>query len=117
MEVPKILKRINEYLPLIIALVVWLLMTPILNWIDPSAGTDDLGLLQALIFGLVIYYAATAFSWIALRLVFPRIGNYVDNVMKYDFSDFAKVEHKMWFSLAMFAMYFFGAIIVFASVL
>lgn len=110
----KFIKRWNEFLPFLIALPVWLFSGFITRIIDPTAGTDDLGLFQALIFGLVIYFAACTFSWIALRLIFPKIGIYVDDVLGEEFekSDSSGRWDRQWFALIMFAIYFFGAIII-----
>jgi hypothetical protein len=110
----KFIKRWNEFLPFIIALLVWGLAGLIIPAIDPGAGTDDLGLFQALVFGLVIYFAACTFSWIALRLIFPEIGIYVDDKMGDEFKGNKSSERwdRHWFALVMFAIYFFGAIII-----
>lgn len=112
-----IMKHWNEYVPFIIALIVWAFSGTVLRIIDPTAGVDDAGLFQALIFGLVMYFAATAFSWVALRIVFPRISNFVDNLLGDLFSVHRDNAFKMWFSLALFAVYFFGAVIILTSVL
>jgi uncharacterized membrane protein len=113
----KILKRWNEYVPFIVALIAWAFSGTVLRWIDPTAGVDDAGLFQALIFGLVMYFAATAFSWVALRIVFPRISKFVDDYLGDLFSVQANNQFRLWFSLALFAVYFFGAVIILTSVL
>jgi hypothetical protein len=103
-------------MPLVIALLVWIFIGPLIRWFSPTAGTDDAGLFQALVFGLVLYFAACGFSWIALRLVFPKISEYVDNHMADIFELQNDSKFKFWFTLAVFAVYFFGAIIIMASV-
>ncbi|MGQ1889134.1 hypothetical protein ACT29H_01700 [Thermophagus sp. OGC60D27] len=110
-------KRWNEYVPFLAALVAWALSGPVLRMIDPTAGVDDAGLFQALLFGLVIYYAATAFSWVALRIIFPEIGRFVDNYLGQLFSVHTNNTFRLWYSLALFAVYFLGAVIIFTSVL
>lgn len=110
-------KRWNEYVPFLAALVAWALSGPVLRMIDPTAGVDDAGLFQALLFGLVIYYAATAFSWVALRIIFPEIGRFVDNYLGQLFSVHTNNTFRLWYSLALFAVYFWGAVIIFTSVL
>lgn len=107
-----VMKRWNEYMPLLAALLVWLIIGPIIRVFDPSAGIDDAGLMQALVFGLVIYFAACVFSWIALRLVFPLIGRFVDELMESTFNVSTNKEFQLWYVLALFAVYFIGAVIV-----
>jgi len=111
-----IVKRGNEYLPLLIALPIWWFSGLLTRMIDPTAGVDDAGLFQALIFGIVLYFAACAFSWLAMRIVFPIIGRFVDDKMGHIFSEGTDKKHQLWFALALFGIYFFGAIIIFASV-
>ena len=110
-------KHWNEYIPFVVALIAWAFSGSILRMIDPTAGVDDAGLFQALVFGLVMYFAATAFSWVALRIVFPRIGLFVDDYLGQLFSVQTNNQFRMWFSLALFAVYFFGAVIILTSVL
>lgn len=107
-------KRWNEFLPFLLALPIWWLSGFVTRMIDPAAGTDDLGLFQALVFGLVIYFAACTFSWIALRTIFPIIGKYVDDLLGKEFEDSGSSDRwdRLWFSLIMFAIYFIGAIII-----
>lgn len=104
-------------MPLLMSLMVWAVMGPIIRALDPMAGTDDWGFLQALVFGLVQYYAAITFAWAALRIVFPKIGRYVDNWLGEMFELSEDTRFKMWFSLALFSVYFFGAILIFATTL
>lgn len=111
-----IAKRHNEYLPFIMSIIVWALLGPIVRHIDPSAGVDDLGFLQALVFGLVLFYAATAFSWVAMRIIFPQIGRYVDEWLGEMFSVQGDHRFKMWFSLAVWFAYFLGAILIFSNI-
>jgi hypothetical protein len=107
-------KRWNEFLPFLLALPIWWLSGFVTRMIDPTAGTDDLGLFQALVFGLVIYFAACAFSWFALRTIFPTIGKYVDDQLGKEFEESGASGRwdRQYFALIMFAIYFFGAIII-----
>ncbi|MFK5948798.1 MAG: hypothetical protein QM500_08535 [Methylococcales bacterium] len=113
-NIMKFFKRWNEFLPFLLALPIWWLSGFVTRMIDPTAGTDDLGLFQALVFGLVIYFAACAFSWFALRTIFPIIGKYVDDQLGEEFKESGSSGHwnRLWFSFAMFALYFIGAIII-----
>lgn len=109
------LKRWQEYIPAIVALLVWMIAGPVVRLFSPTAGTDDAGLVQALIFGLVLYFAACAFSWFALRTVFPGIGKFVDNQMSDEIQMCSDQKTRLWIPIALFAIYFFGAIIILAS--
>jgi hypothetical protein len=107
-------KRWKEYVPFVVAFIVWGVMGPFLRIFWPTAGVDDAGLVQALIFGLVLYFAACAFSWFALRIVFPGIGKFVDDLLT-DMLAVTDEKTRIWASIAVFAVYFFGAIIILAS--
>ncbi len=113
----KLLRRFNEYLPLLIALPVWWFSGRVTRMIDPTAGVDDAGLFQALVFGLVLYFAACAFSWMAMRIVFPTITRFVDNYIASVFVTKLRDHQRVWVALALFAIYFFGAIMIFSSVI
>ncbi len=111
-----LLKRCNEYLPLLIALPIWWFSGSVTRLIDPTAAVDDAGLFQALVFGIVLYFAACAFSWMAMRIVFPVIGKFVDDYIGTVFINKADNQQKLWFALVLFGIYFIGAIIIFSSV-
>jgi len=66
---------------------------------------------------LVLFYAATAFCWIGLHFMFPRISDYIDGDFKTDFSLNATESRKLWISVVIFGIYFLGAVIIFASVI
>jgi len=106
--------RWKEYMPFVVSLIVWIIMGPIIRLLSPTSGVDDVGLLQALVFGLVLFFAACAFSWFALRIIFPTIGKFVDDLMS-DILSYQKEETRIWVSIVVFAVYFFGAIIILAS--
>ena len=112
-----IFKRWNEYLPLLIALPTWWFSSYVTRLIDPTAAVDDAGLFQALVFGLVLYFAACAFSFMAMRVVFPVLGRFVDDYMGSVFINKIDDTNRIWTALVLFAIYFFGAIIIFASVI
>jgi hypothetical protein len=109
------LRRWKEYLPLTVALMVWIVAGPVIRLISPTSGTDDAGLIQALLFGLVLFFAACAFSWFALRTVFPSVGKYVDDEMGDEIGYLADPKTKIWVSVTLFAIYFLGAIIVLSN--
>ncbi len=108
------MKRWHEYIPVVVALLVWLVIGPVIRLFSPTAGTDDAGLLQALVFGLVLYFAACAFSWFALRTIFPSIGRFVDDDIDWSLSS-TDLNTRIWASIAIFAVYFLGAIVMLAS--
>ena len=109
-----IFKRGGEYIPFIVSLIVWGIAGPIIRLISPTAGVDDAGLVQALIFGLVLFFAACAFSWFALRIVFPGIGKFVDDLLS-DALALTDTNTRIWASIIVFAIYFFGAIIILSN--
>lgn len=112
-----ILKRWNEYLPFVLALPAWWFSSYFTRLIDPTAAVDDAGLFQALIFGVVLYFAACAFSFAAMRIVFPVIGKFIDDYLGSVFITKVSNTTKVYTALILFAVYFFGAIIIFSSVI
>lgn len=112
-----VIKRWNEYLPFIVALPAWWFSSYFTRLIDPTAAVDDAGLFQALIFGLVLYFAACAFSFAAMRIVFPMVGKFIDDYLGSVFITKIPNQTKMYTALILFAVYFFGAIIIFSSVI
>jgi hypothetical protein len=112
-----VFKRWNEYLPFIVAIPAWWFSSYLTRLIDPTAAVDDAGLLQALVFGVVLFFAACAFSFAALRIVFPVVGKFIDDYLGSVFITKVSNETKMYTAIIMFAVYFFGAIIIFSSVI
>jgi len=112
-----LLKRYNEYLPLLLALPVWWLSKYFTRWIDPTAGVDDAGLFQALIFGIVLYFAAQACAWFSMRMAFPTIGEFIDKYIAGVFIKKIDDKTRLWVAVSLFALHFLGAVIIFSLVI
>lgn len=111
----RFLKRFNEYVPFLAALIIWWVAQFPIRLLDPHAATDDAGLIQGLLFAMVLYFAACTFSWFALRIIFPKIGRFVDDDFEAGWSQVHKGDKRIY-SLVLFGFYFLGAIIIFASI-
>ena len=109
--------KYNEYLPLLVAIPIWWASGYVTRWIDPQAGVDDAGLFQALIFGLVLYFAAQACAWFSMRMAFPTIGEFIDKYIAGVFITKISDRQRMWIAVVLFALHFMGAVIIFSLVI
>ncbi len=104
----------NEYLPMFTALILWWMSRYFTRFIDPTAAVDDAGLLQALLFGVVLYFTAQACAWFSMRVAFPKIGKYLDDNVAQVF-DGLTVRQRVWIAISLFAFHFLGAVLIFGS--
>ncbi|WP_053404992.1 hypothetical protein [Persicobacter sp. CCB-QB2] len=115
-----IIKHWGEYIPFLLAVVFWWLSRYVTTWLDPTAAVDDAGLLQAFLFKAMCYFGAVSFTWIALRLVFPRVLRYMDEDFGRPFDKpfhedgISEYDPRLWLSICMLGLYLISAAIIFA---
>lgn len=91
----KIKYTLQGLLAAVIAVGIFLGSPYVLGWIDPTAGTFDIGYLQRVAVAAVFFLFGTFLAWIALQLDWPDINKYVDSDEKDGFAqDFAKQSAK-----------------------
>jgi hypothetical protein len=79
------LKKQNEFIPLIIAFLVFYYSPYALRWIDPTAGTYDIGILQVFITAIIGFCTYQAIVWMALNINWPMLRDYFENHFRSDF--------------------------------
>lgn len=79
---------------LIIALALFLGSPYALMFLDPTAGTFDLGYLQRPVLALVFFLFATFAAWLALQLDWPDVDRWVDDEFAPDLEDGAPWQVK-----------------------
>lgn len=91
----KIKYTIQGLVAAVIAVGIFLGSPFVLGWIDPTAGTFDVGYLQRVSVASVFFLFGTFLAWLALQIDWPDINKYIDSDEKDGFgSDFAKQSAK-----------------------
>ena len=104
------LRQWNELLSLPVAIILWYFIPYILRWVDPTAGSYDIGILQVLFLATIGLYFGLAIIWLALKLGAPDIYKKLDECLVNNNDELTKWQ-KIKFSL----YYFLG--LLFAWVL
>lgn len=79
------LKKQNEYLPMIIAVLVFYVSPYVLRAIDPTAGTYDVGVLQVIILTIIMFCVFQSVVWMALKVNWLSIRCYFEDRFSTDF--------------------------------
>lgn len=58
---------------------LFLILGPLLHYIDPGAGIVDLGALHVIIFGAVKLLAAVSLAWGVIAIEFKFLDSYMDS--------------------------------------
>lgn len=51
---------------------------PLFQWLDPSAGTFDAGVIQSLVLGLALFAGCVWAAWVVFSLEFPTLDRWID---------------------------------------
>ena len=101
--------NIKEILSFLLLLAVFLVAGRVLQWIDPSAGTIDLGWLQVLISGLLKAALGLVGVWMLLEAGFPSFRDYVNpsddpkiRNFRQDFMTSLPTVHRVWVFVVVF---------------
>lgn len=76
---------IKDIVALVIAIVLWTYSSDIIRLFDPTAGADDPGILQALIFKAVILLTVHFFTKMFLRIFWPSVDDYLATMFNFEF--------------------------------
>jgi hypothetical protein len=109
----KYLKRYNELLLLPIGLLLWFISPALFHQLDETAATYDYGVFQKIIFGLIVFSFCSFNAWIALRITFPSVFQYLTDFFDTDFKRLTNEQKcvKLKLSLALFALYLLGLLL------
>lgn len=76
-------KVVKEFSALIAVYIFFYLSAYVLRWIDPTAGTYDIGVLQIINLSFVLVATFNAAAWSIFRVIWPELGYF----MKYRFTN------------------------------
>jgi len=113
----KFLKTWNELLTLPIALLLWWISPVLLRMLDPTAATYDSGVLQNIIFGVIMFLTASFTAWLIIKLQWPKLFQYLDEGLEKDFQQTIPKPswQKLYFILSLYALYLVCLIICMGS--
>jgi hypothetical protein len=97
------LQEHNEYVPLFIALLLFLFSPIALRFIDPTAGTYDVGVLQVMILAVISFCVFQAVVWMTLKVNWLPLRKYFEHDFTDDFFNLTPCQ-KITISLS---VYFF----------
>jgi hypothetical protein len=78
---------VNEYVPFILAVLLWFFFVPIGQLFDPSLGGMSFGYFEMMLFGTVKFTWFNLVAWLIIRLVFPKVWSAKDGVFKEAFGN------------------------------
>ena len=78
---------INEYVPFILAVLLWFFFVPLGQFFDPSLGGMSFGYFEMMLFGTVKFTWFNLVAWLIIRLVFPKVWSAKDGSFKKVFDD------------------------------
>lgn len=72
----------NELFSIPIGVALFALSPALFRWIDPTAGTFDVGTLHAVVFAVAAFCVLKGAAWLTLWLDFPGIYKWLDDRME-----------------------------------
>jgi hypothetical protein len=111
MQFMKIKYTLQGLLAAVIAVGIFLGSPILLGWLDPTAGTFDIGYLQRVAIAAVFFLFGTFLAWIALQIDWPDVNKYVDSDEKGFGDDFSQQSAK--FKIITTMLLFFGLLAAF----
>jgi hypothetical protein len=100
----KFLKDWNELAGLPLALILFMISPSILRLVDPTAATFDAGVLQVIILGVIAFLVASALSWLMVKLTFPQLYRYLDEVFELEIIK-ASCDKHSFIAFSVYAFY------------
>jgi hypothetical protein len=98
-------------LALIVATTIFFFLGPILQGLDTTAGTVDLGSLHVLAFGGVRFLFCTFLAWSVLQMDWKILDKYVDReILKDDWKD-AFPKTRLYIFVAVYGILLLAAIL------
>jgi hypothetical protein len=99
--------EVTYMLPL--AVLIWLLSNSVFRAVDETAGVYDIGIFQNPLVGIVIGVVLHAFVRIIMKLQWPAVDRYLDEVFSKDFQSATPFQR-----LALSVFIFFSLLLTFA---
>nr|WP_213488817.1 hypothetical protein [Mucilaginibacter sp. Bleaf8] len=105
------LKKHNEYLPLLIAVLLFYFSPYALRMLDPTAGTYDVGVLQVELLAVIYFCIVQAVVWMALKVNWLPLRDYFENEFANHFKNLSPWQ-KMCVSLFVYFFLMFSLVIL-----
>ena len=102
--VAKWLVEWNEFWGIPLGLLLFALSPRLLSWIEPTAGSYDIVILQPLLYSVAALWFLKGMCWLLLRFDFPVVYRWLDNKLGEEFAQLPKA-YKMLFAAGMFSFY------------
>ncbi len=94
----------NEFWGIPLGLLMFALSPRLLSWIEPTAGSYDIAILQPLLYAVAGLWFLKGMCWLLLRFDFPVVYRWLDNKLGEEFAKWPK-PYKMLFAAGMFSFY------------
>lgn len=75
----RFLRKIQGFWALVSALTLFVVSRPVIQNLDPSAGSTDFGVLHALVFGVCVFLLSLALAFFIVSSEFPTIDEHMDS--------------------------------------
>ena len=102
----KYLREWNELLTLPVALLLWFFIPKLLYYIDPTAGSYDIGVINRFVLATIGLYIGKTIVWLALKIGAPDVYRVLDNFLmtkKHKLNTWQKGIFSLWYySLLLF---------------
>lgn len=96
----------NELLSIPIGIGLFLLSPALIRGWDETSGAYDPSVLQAVAFGLAAFCVLKGGAWLLLRLDFPRVYRWLDDLMENEtFQQATPLKQKLCVTFALFFCY------------
>jgi hypothetical protein len=80
----------NEVWAIPAAVLVWVVSPNILRWIDPTAGSFDIGYIQKFVLAAVFVLLSSGFSWLGVRMNFKYLFEYGNEGLEGDLDNITR---------------------------
>lgn len=114
--IAKLFKNVREWsemwsLPF--AVILWFVSPTLMRWVDPTAGSFDVGYIQKLVLAMVFMLAVSGFSWLGIKFNFPDLFHYGDDGFETDFKNLTAWQKiSLYLFVPLFYMFLLTVLIV-----
>jgi hypothetical protein len=76
-------RKHGEWFMLPMSILLWFIMGFVLRWIDPGAGSHDLGMIQIPVLAAVILFFGVFAVWLVIRVSMHDVYGNLDDYLKH----------------------------------
>lgn len=104
MNIKRFFSNWQGFTALLAALAVFWFSPHLLHWLDPTAGTFDVGYLQRPLVAAAYFFFATFCAWTAFQIEFPTLNRWLDMNGFAESWKLAPAEFKLRYTLSALAL-------------